>query len=224
MQEAYPFLHIGSTDWSFIWGVLSSGAVALMLEGVSTVSGIPSTLGTLLTEQLSTKGKRHDDLTGRRKSNRPMELKNDLTFLNNLRDLLVDSREGYMKAAERVEDHQVKAMLVSLSTGRLGLMQELDALRLAADPTAEKREGGTLKGDLHRAWMDLRDALSKSENVNVLSECERGEEYLIGRYEAIDSKEVDPRTYALCQRQRTEVQGNLQRIKALAKTFERIER
>ena len=153
-----------------------------------------------------------------------MELKNDLTLLNNLRDLLVDSREGYIKAAERVDDHQVKAMLVRLSTGRLALLEELDALRLAADPEAGKRNGGTLKGDLHRAWMDLRDALSKSENANVLHECERGEEYLIGRYDAIDSKEVDARTYSLCQRQRGEVQGNLERIKELAKTLEHIER
>ena len=82
-----------------------------------------------------------------------MELKNDLTLLNNLWDLLLDSREGYIKAAERVDDHQVKAMLVRLSTGRLALLEELDALRLAADPEAGKGNGGTLKGDLHRAWI-----------------------------------------------------------------------
>lgn len=153
-----------------------------------------------------------------------MDLKNDLTQLNNLRDLLEDSRQGYMKAAERVEDPQVKSMLVSLSTNRLKLIQEVEDLCVQADPEAKSRDGGTLKGDLHRAWMDLRDSLSKSDNANVLHECERGEEYLIGRYEDVDSKDVHPSTYTLCQRQRTEVQGNLKRIQTLARTFDTIEK
>lgn len=152
-----------------------------------------------------------------------MDVKNDLTKLNNLRDLLEDSREGYMKAAERVEDPQVKSMLVSLSTNRLKLIQEVEDLRVKADPTVKPRDGGTIKGDLHRAWMDLRDSLSKSDNANVLHECERGEEYLIGQYEDVDSKDVHPLTFTLCQQQRAEVQGNLTRIKTLARTFEKIE-
>ncbi len=153
-----------------------------------------------------------------------MEMKDDLTQLNNLRDLLEDSREGYIKAAERVEDPQVKRMLVSLSTSRLKLIQEVDDLRMQADPEAKTRDGGTIKGDLHRAWIELRDSMSKSDNANVLHECERGEEYLIGHYEDVDAKDVHPNTFALCQRQRAEVQGNLGRIKALAHTFENIEK
>jgi uncharacterized protein (TIGR02284 family) len=153
-----------------------------------------------------------------------MDMKNDLTKLNNLRDLLEDSREGYMKAAERVEDPQVKSMLVSLSTNRLKLIQEVEDLRVKADPTVKPRDGGTIKGDLHRAWMELRDALSKSDNANVLHECERGEEYLIDHYEGVDSKDVHPSTFTLFQRQRTEVQGNLTRIKTLARTFDTIEK
>jgi uncharacterized protein (TIGR02284 family) len=159
-----------------------------------------------------------------------MELKNDLTLLNNTRDLLEDSREGYMKAAERVDDHQLKSMLVSLGTARLYLIQELDDLRVkadprvSADPEERTREGGTLKGNLHRAWMDVRDALSKSDNANVLHECERGEEYLMEHYADADSSKVHPETFSLFQRQRSEVQGNLDRIKALALTFENIER
>jgi uncharacterized protein (TIGR02284 family) len=153
-----------------------------------------------------------------------MELKDDLTLLNNLRDLLEDSREGYMKAAERVDDVNVKKMLVAVGTGRLKLIQEVDDLRVQADPAAEKREGGTIKGDLHRTWIEVRDALAQSDNANVLHECERGEEYLIGRYEDVDEKDVHPKTFALCRQQRSEVQGQLSRISALARTFDKVER
>lgn len=153
-----------------------------------------------------------------------MELKKDLNNLDSLRDLLEDSREGYLKAAERVEDPQVKSMLVSVSTNRLKLVKEVDDLRLKADPESKTGgDGGTIKGTLHRAWIDLRDALSKSDNANVLHECERGEEYLIDHYENMDSKDVHPSTFALYQQQLSEVQGNLTKIKALARTFDQVE-
>jgi len=153
-----------------------------------------------------------------------MDLKKDLNQLDNLRDLLEDSREGYLKAAERVEDPQVKSMLVAVSTNRLKLVKEVDDLRLKADPESKTGDdGGTIKGNLHRAWMTLRDSLSKSDNANVLHECERGEEYLIGRYEDVDSKDVHPSTFTLFQQQRAEVQGNLTRIQALARTFDKVE-
>src|SRR5262249_50200604 len=110
-----------------------------------------------------------------------MELKEAVTQLNNIHDLLVDSRNSYAEAAERVEDENVKDLLRSLSSGRGRLIAEVDELRHRADPGASERKGGTLKGDVHRAWMAIRDSLSSTENANVLSECERGEEFLLMR-------------------------------------------
>ena len=152
-----------------------------------------------------------------------MALKDDMTQLNNIHDLLEDSRKGYTEAAERAEAGHVKELLRHLSTTRTSLIEAVAALRRKADPEATPREGGTLKGDLHRAWMDLRDALSKSENANVLSECERGEEFLLMRYDEVVEKDVAPETYALAQSQRAVVQGNLERIKDLRKRFEHVE-
>jgi uncharacterized protein (TIGR02284 family) len=152
-----------------------------------------------------------------------MALKDDMTQLNNIHDLLVDSRKGYMEAAERVEDDQVKDLLGALSMERVKLIEELDALRAKADPDAKEREGGTLKGDLHRIWIDLRDALSASDNANVLNECERGEEFLLMRYDEAMEKEPAPETFALLQHQRITVQQDLNRIRHLRKSFEKIE-
>ncbi len=153
-----------------------------------------------------------------------MEPKNDLTELNNIHDLLVDSRKGYLEASERVEDPRVKELLASFSAERAALELEVDGLIQSAEPGKEHREGGTIKGDLHRAWMDLRDALSKSENANVLNECERGEGYLLTRYEEILKKEdLLPRTRQVMEGQRAHVQNNLARITALRKVFENVE-
>jgi uncharacterized protein (TIGR02284 family) len=153
-----------------------------------------------------------------------MDTKNDKTELHNIHDLLVDSRKGYAEAAARAEDDRVKALLMAFSDERIALESEVDAELRQQDPEAEHHEGGTLKGDLHRTWMDLRDALSNTENANVLSECERGEGFLLMRYDEVLKKDdLLPATRALATSQRAKVQGNVDRIKELRKRFEKIE-
>lgn len=153
-----------------------------------------------------------------------MDTRNDKTELHHIHDLLVDSRKGYAEAADRVEDERVKGLLMAFSDERVVLESAVDAELQKQDPGSPHRDGGTIKGDLHRAWMDLRDALSRSDNANVLSECERGEGYLLMRYDEVLKKaDLLPSTRALATAQRAEVQGNLDRIKELRKRFEKIE-
>jgi uncharacterized protein (TIGR02284 family) len=153
-----------------------------------------------------------------------MDTKNDKAELHNIHDLLVDSRKGYKEAAERVEDDRVKALLMAFSQERTALEASVDAELRIQDPEADHDDGGTIKGDLHRAWMDLRDSLSKSENANVLSECERGEGYLLMRYDEVLKKDdLQPATRSLANAQRAQVQKNVDRIKDLRKQFEKIE-
>lgn len=105
------------------------------------------------------------------------------------------------------------------------LEAEVDTLLAKLDPAAEHRDGGTIKRDLHRTWMDLRDPLTKSGNANVLSECERGEEYLIMRYdEALRHDDLSVDTRTLATGQRTKVQTNLHRVMELRKQFDAIEK
>jgi uncharacterized protein (TIGR02284 family) len=151
-----------------------------------------------------------------------MDTKNDKSELHNIHDLLVDSRKGYLEAAERVEDPQVKQLLKAFSQERTLLEGEVDTELRKQDPQAVHSEGGTIKGDLHRAWMDLRDSLSASENANVLAECERGEGYLLMRCDEVLKKEdLLPATHALLTSQREQVQRNVDRIKQLRAQFER---
>ncbi len=153
-----------------------------------------------------------------------MENTTDVNNLENIHDLLVDSRKGYMEAADRVEDNGVKSLLMAFAQEREALESAVDAELRKLDPEAEHRDGGTIKGDMHRAWMDLRDALSKSHNTNMLAECERGEGYLLMRYDEVLKKDdLQSGTRMLAANQRAEVQGNVERIKQLRKTFEKIE-
>lgn len=152
-----------------------------------------------------------------------MELKEDLTQLNNILDLLVDSQKGYADAAENASDPQLKALLDAIGVNRTQLISEVRVLRHRADPTADVRESGTLKGDVHRAWMDIREALGAKDNANTLNECERGEKYLLSRYDEVLDKDVNVETTSLAQRQKMQVQGNLDRITQLRKVYEMAE-
>lgn len=153
-----------------------------------------------------------------------MELRDDLTQLNNVKDLLVDSQKGYLQAAERVEDVQLKGILTHLSNSRTSLLAGMDKLIAAAAPDQAPREGGTIKGDLHRTWMEVRDALSASDNANVLAECERGEEFLLMRYDEVLKKEdLVPAARTTFQEQRAIVQGNLERVRQLLKGYKKVE-
>jgi len=152
-----------------------------------------------------------------------METEKNTTDLSTIHHLLVDSRMGYLEASERVEDPRTKELLASFGRERAQLEAEVDTLLKQVEPDAKHRDGGTLKGDLHRAWIDLRDPLSKSENANVLLECERGEGFLLMRYDdVLEQKDPAPATRSLAERQRDQVRANVARMKTLRKEFEKI--
>ena len=152
-----------------------------------------------------------------------MELKNDLTQLNNIHDLLADSRKGYMEAADNADQGRVKELLNTLASSRVQLLSEVVALKRIADPETEPRDAGTLKGDLHRTWMDIREALGSNDSTSMLNECERGEKYLLDRYDTILKEDVTAQTKTLAAAQRAKVQENFDHVKQVRKSMEMAE-
>lgn len=143
--------------------------------------------------------------------------------LNDLHDLLEDSRKGYAEAADRADDPAVKRMLSRFSTARAPLIGDLTGQRRQMDKDYEPSKG-TIKGDLHRTWMEVRDALSGKENANVLSECERGEKYLLDRYdEVMKDDELPADVRQLLEKQRATVRENLANVKAERQSKDAIE-
>jgi uncharacterized protein (TIGR02284 family) len=152
-----------------------------------------------------------------------MTTNDHINGLNDLHDLLVDSRKGYREASERAEDPAIKEMLNRFSNGRITLIDELVAGRQRVDATY-KPSDGTIKGDLHRVWMDVRDALSSNENANVLRECERGENYLLERYSEVLEKEGLPADLrALLMMQQAEIRANVEAVRAMRRMKETVE-
>lgn len=141
-----------------------------------------------------------------------------ITALQGLHDLLVDSRKGYAEVAKRAHDPRVSTLLMALSNERTGMESEVDRLLVLRDAPA-KHGKGTLKGNLHRMWMEVRDALSKPDSLIMLAECERGERYLLSRYEHLLPK-ADKQVLSVLDRHHAIVLANLARVKDARKQFE----
>ena len=140
------------------------------------------------------------------------------SLINEILALLEDGRKGYQEASERAEDASVKLHLNELSMARIQLVDDL------ARASDEEPAGGTLKGTLHRAWIEVRDAIPTSDNTNVLRECERGETFLADRYkDALNDPEIPASLKTLLEKQRNEVIANLAVIVSMRRTLERTE-
>lgn len=91
----------------------------------------------------------------------------------------LDSRDGFAEAAERMEDPVVSQLFRQLVHDRDLQCHELQAIVSA---NAEQPcETGSASG-AQRTWMDLRSVMVSGRHA-VLSEAERGEDALCGRYD-----------------------------------------
>jgi len=137
--------------------------------------------------------------------------------LLNILVLLADSRKSYMEMCNRVEDAPTKGILITLTWERIALETAL---------MAEVRRVGKVIPDSAparastrpAAWKELQEACLSANDEHALTACERGEVYLLTRYdEALQRSEPDAATRTLLTQQRTQVQRNLNNVKSLTK-------
>jgi uncharacterized protein (TIGR02284 family) len=142
----------------------------------------------------------------------------DVSVLNTLITTTIDSANGFERAAEDADVPQFQEMFRTFAQERRQVVQMLqDQVRsLGGTPN----DDGSLKADLHRRWMDLRDAISKGGDKAVIEEVERGEDYIKAKYETAqqDSK-LSPATQAVIAQGYQSVRAGHDRASALKKSM-----
>jgi uncharacterized protein (TIGR02284 family) len=118
----------------------------------------------------------------------------DLTILKTLTSTLNDSINGYRESAEKVHSPELREMFVQFAQQREQASQELssEVRRLGGEPDHD----GSTMGSLHQAWLDLKAAITGSDDKAIINEVERGEDYLKEKFEtalADDSLSPDSR-------------------------------
>ena len=146
-----------------------------------------------------------------------MPLKNAevVSVLNDLIETCEDGIHGFQTASDAVANPTAK----SLFTSRLPNIQrgaselKAEVRRLGGDPD----ERGTIAGDVHRAWINLKSAVTGKNEEAIVMECERGEEHAAHVYEDALQKDLPYDTRAIVERQYRGVIENLERVRALSR-------
>ena len=142
------------------------------------------------------------------------------SVLNSLIETCKDGQEGFRAAAEDVTNSDMKVLFSELSTQRQQFVSELQ--QIVAGVGEEPETSGSLAGALHRGWIDLKSALSKSDEHAVLAECERGEDSAVTEYkDALEHTELPNNIRLTIQRQYMCVQAAHDRVRVLRDSFDK---
>ena len=134
----------------------------------------------------------------------------DLIIINN------DRFEGYQKAMELTKDADLKTLFSLLSMQSKANNASLRSLVPAGEETPDRDET-RLSGKFHRAWMDIKNALSSDNRKNILSSCEEGEDVAKKAYEntLADRGELSPDSVATIQKQYDELLEAHNKVRSL---------
>ena len=143
-----------------------------------------------------------------------MEAKATTALLNELVETLKDGQKGYADAMTDVEDSSLKDTFRKYAAQRAEFITEIEdqmfQLNLKPDETS------SVTGTVHRAWIDLKSALTSKDNKAVLNECERGEDYAVKAYQtALKAQDLPNNLKSVIEKQYQGVQEAHNTIKAL---------
>ena len=105
----------------------------------------------------------------------------DIEIVNDLIKTTIDSVDGYRSAAEDANNNQFQAIFSERANERQHVADELrqHVRSLGGDP----QDGGSILAGAHRAFMDLRDAITGRDDKAVIAEVERGEDHIKAKFE-----------------------------------------
>lgn len=104
-----------------------------------------------------------------------------IEVMQNLVETCQDGKRGYQDASEHIENAELKTILYRLSQQRALFEAELkDEIRkLGGDP----EDIGTVKGTMHRVWINIKSGIKKNDTEALLNECKRGDSAAVKIYE-----------------------------------------
>ncbi len=101
--------------------------------------------------------------------------------LNGLIETTLDSADGYRKAAETADNPTFKTLFQNRAQKRERLCGELrsEVRSFGGEP----KDDGSMLAATHRAFLDLKDKVTGSDDKAIIDEVERGEDYLRDKFE-----------------------------------------
>jgi len=142
------------------------------------------------------------------------QTKETISTLNSVIETLKDGQEGFRQASEAVSDSQLKSYLSELSLQRSKFAGELQS-HIVQMGDSEPETTSSTAGALHRAWINMKSAITSRDDHAILSECERGEDSAVSEYKKAMEAELPSPARDIISRQYTDVKAAHDRVKAL---------
>jgi uncharacterized protein (TIGR02284 family) len=137
-----------------------------------------------------------------------------ISTLNGLIETLKDGQEGFKQSAEGVDDPQLKTVFDTLSLQRSKFAGELQSEVVnLGDPDPE--DSSSVTGSMHRAWINVKSAVTNGDRHAILAEAERGEDAAVSAYKDAMEKELPAPFKEIVTRQATEVKAAHDKIRNL---------
>jgi uncharacterized protein (TIGR02284 family) len=116
-----------------------------------------------------------------------------------------------------VKDPQLKSLFNEYSQQRFHFARQLRShVQRMGEP--EPETSSSAAGALHRAWINLKSAVTRGDDHAILAECERGEDSAVEQYKkALDGNLPEP-VRDIIARQYSEIKNAHDRIRNLRDT------
>ena len=129
----------------------------------------------------------------------------------------MDGEKGFKEAADAVKDPQLKSLFQQYSQQRHRFASELQAqAQSLGESKPEKSSSAT--GAMHRAWINLKSAVTSGNDKAILAECERGEDSAVHEYEEAVQDGLTGAAREIVARQFTEIKSAHDRVRTLRDT------
>ena len=137
-------------------------------------------------------------------------------LIEDLNDIIVknyDAAKGFKNASTNIELQELKEVFLKCSIQRNKFAGELqqEIRNLGGEP---KHESSAISA-MHRAWMDVKSAVSSDEEEAILGACVTGEEAAVKEYDELIDQNIPSNIKEIIQVQRNIVNDTLQSIKIL---------
>ena len=141
---------------------------------------------------------------------------NLVKILNNLIQTSEDGKKGFSEAREKATDGQLKTLFEERARQCDLAAQELQQ---AVERLGHKAEqGGSIAGAAHRGWVAVKAAMGDN-NITVLEEVERGEDYAKAAYGKALKAELPLAVRGIVENQYRGVIRNHDRIRDLRNQY-----
>lgn len=141
-----------------------------------------------------------------------------ISTLNNLIETCRDGQNGFQTAAGGVTRGDLKQLFHEFSQQRAQFVGELqdEVRRLGGDPETT----GSVAASLHRGWINIKSAVTGSDDNAVLAECERGEDSAVRNYQEALESELPANVRSVVERQFRQVKQAHDRVRSLERATE----